>query len=809
MKKTISINLNGQIFNIEEDGYDKLKNYLSALTKYFSSYGDSKEILTDIEGRIAEKFDDYLKKEEKQAITINNIDSLISSMGTVADFEAIKEEEDLANASLGLEPEPDFVKPPTSINEEAKAQANTNAEGTMPPLASQKLYRDGQRKLLGGVCAGLAHYFKMDVIWIRLLFLGMLGFVPLLAGFSAAIFLVYIACWIAFPVNNNLAEDENIKKFFRDSDRKVLGGVASGLAKYTGIDLGLMRLIFVLGIFLAGTGVMVYIILWAITPFAKTITERMQMKGEAITIENIESNIKNAKNFSPQNESALTSILLLPFRLIGKFFSALAPLFSVSGSIIRILAGVLVLIIGVIVVISLIVALFSGLGAFGNLPIGQIDGMPLYRFDAPKIMFLFIFAAIVVPFVILALAGLSLVSRKNQFSGTTWQILGGMFLAGVLGSALSISKYAGNFQYKSKIETTTALQPTVATPTFDVIENDDDENFLAVHYYLKPSSDNQFRFEQKYQARGSSEQVAQKYAQGIKFNFTQKDSLISLGRNFGLAESAPFRRQDLFVNILVPQNKPFIITRRLAHQIHNINLDWDTINWENGVYHIEDHAAARFIFKEDGTLQCLDSKVTSSLKEGPISDEDYGYHKEFVVQDFDDLEIAGVLKVELSTESNNKISASANDSENMDKLKFNQNGRKIFLDAKEADIVLKISAKDLKNILLSDEVRLDLKNGNFQNLNIKMRNQAMADFQGNTNEMNIDIADESQLWAKEFSANNINIEARNTAKATINVKSKLNAKAQDEAKIEYMGNAGSIQLNPSGNSEILKYKEEE
>jgi hypothetical protein len=63
MKKTISINISGQVFNIEEDGYDKLKGYLGAITKYFSSYGDSKEILTDIEGRIAEKFFDYLKKD--------------------------------------------------------------------------------------------------------------------------------------------------------------------------------------------------------------------------------------------------------------------------------------------------------------------------------------------------------------------------------------------------------------------------------------------------------------------------------------------------------------------------------------------------------------------------------------------------------------------------------------------------------------------------------------------------------------------------------------------------------------------------
>ena len=50
------INIGGIIFHIEEDGYDKLKNYLDSVNKYFSSFEDSKEIIDDIEGRIAEIF---------------------------------------------------------------------------------------------------------------------------------------------------------------------------------------------------------------------------------------------------------------------------------------------------------------------------------------------------------------------------------------------------------------------------------------------------------------------------------------------------------------------------------------------------------------------------------------------------------------------------------------------------------------------------------------------------------------------------------------------------------------------------------
>ena len=56
MKKTVSINIGGIIFHIEEDGYDKLKNYLDSVNKYFSTFEDSGEIIADIESRIAEIF---------------------------------------------------------------------------------------------------------------------------------------------------------------------------------------------------------------------------------------------------------------------------------------------------------------------------------------------------------------------------------------------------------------------------------------------------------------------------------------------------------------------------------------------------------------------------------------------------------------------------------------------------------------------------------------------------------------------------------------------------------------------------------
>ena len=75
MKKTISINIGGNIFHIEEEGYNKLKSYLDSVYAFFSTFEDSKEITDDIENRIAEKFYSKLKKN-KEAISAKQVNEL-------------------------------------------------------------------------------------------------------------------------------------------------------------------------------------------------------------------------------------------------------------------------------------------------------------------------------------------------------------------------------------------------------------------------------------------------------------------------------------------------------------------------------------------------------------------------------------------------------------------------------------------------------------------------------------------------------------------------------------------------------------
>ena len=163
MNKTIIININGFIFHIEEDAYEILKNYMTDVKRHFLNSADSLEITTDIENRIAEMFTEILAAENKQVIIEQDVKGVVEQMGSVADFET---SEDEANSTLH----------------------ETHIYNT----GNRKLFRDSENHLLAGVCSGLANYFDIRAIWVRL------AFILAIAFFGTGVVL-YIIFWIVVP----------------------------------------------------------------------------------------------------------------------------------------------------------------------------------------------------------------------------------------------------------------------------------------------------------------------------------------------------------------------------------------------------------------------------------------------------------------------------------------------------------------------------------------------------------------------------------------------------------------------------------
>lgn len=77
------------------------------------------------------------------------------------------------------------------------------------------------------------------------------------------------------------------KKLYRNPDDKKIAGVCSGLAEYFNIDVTLMRIIFVVALFGYGATLLAYIVLWIAMPEALTVSQKMEMRGESVTAENI------------------------------------------------------------------------------------------------------------------------------------------------------------------------------------------------------------------------------------------------------------------------------------------------------------------------------------------------------------------------------------------------------------------------------------------------------------------------------------------------------------------------------------------
>ncbi|GAB3251416.1 hypothetical protein GCM10027347_09840 [Larkinella harenae] len=594
MKKTISINISGVIFHIEEDGYDKLKGYLTSIQHYFSTYEDSQEIITDIENRIAEKLLNKLKAAEKQAnprqvVTLDDVNELILSMGTVADFEAIEEEDVIGTTSAsGSRSQSTFETVPP-VSESRSGNGNFAGSGPVPPhsgnVPPRKLYRDLRRKIAGGVASGIANYFNIDPVWVRLIFVTLILALPPFSGIfgngggeffgslSGFTVVLYIAMWIAFPGSTTLEDDKSVKKFYRNPDDKVLGGVASGIAAYFGIDSGVVRLLFVLTIFLFGTGLLAYIVLWIISPPANTLTEKMEMQGEPITLSNIESNIKRSLDISETaEESTLAKILLFPFRIIAMIFnglgSALGPMARGFISIIRVLAGVFLVVVGFAVMIGSLGALGTIFGLQG-LNFGDNEILYMIQREVPPLMVLSGFITAFLPGLGLAILGLMIISQRAMVTTAIALTLLSIWFAGLIGLAATVPPLVSEFRSRSHVEETEAIAPPAAIPTLDINDIYDNNGDFHTSIELEGIDGASWKLMKRLEAQGPNRQAAQRNAKTIIYSWAVKDSLIRFDNAFEIKSGSRFRGQDVDVTVYIPYERPFRMTEAFARHIRN------------------------------------------------------------------------------------------------------------------------------------------------------------------------------------------------------------------------------------------------
>ena len=280
MKKTFTISLGHLVFNVEEDAYDVLKMYLDSIKNYFQKMENDSEIISDFELRIAENFSSKLSSG-KQYINLSDVKEVIQIMGSLDDFQEIYNDTE-------------------NETENIKEEKKTN----------NKLYRDSSNRIIAGVCSGVAEYFKIDPIIVRVLF-----FIAVPLNL-----IVYIIFWIGIPSKDF---DPDLRKvLYRDKENGVIGGVSKGLSNYLKIDANIIRVVFVVSLFFGGAGLLFYLLLWIFTKEAKTIGEKMNMSGFNVNLSNIEDFIKKKTKNLNSPENTLTKVFLFPFRLLAPLINA-------------------------------------------------------------------------------------------------------------------------------------------------------------------------------------------------------------------------------------------------------------------------------------------------------------------------------------------------------------------------------------------------------------------------------------------------------------------------------------------------------
>lgn len=580
MKKNISINISGIIFHIEEDGYERLKNYLDSVHQYFSSFDESSEIISDIEGRIAEIFLSKLN-EGKQIITLEDVEALITTMGSVQDFKEAEE---------------------TTAETHEKTYTDEEYEETFE-RETRKLYRDANRKILGGVSSGIANYFRIDPLWIRLIL------VLLTVGSYGGLIIAYILLWIFLPESHELKEDQKIKKMYRNPQDKVIAGVSSGIAAYFGVDVTLIRLLFVIFTFIGGSGLLAYIILWIVTPEARSLTDRMQMKGDPITLSNIEANIKKSLKVTPsEDENILVKILLFPFRLLAAIFKglghALGPFLNFLVEFVRVAAGLLLVFIGFSLLFGTLVAVGILIGVWPELMdsgvfVGFGDiGIPLEVIENsfPFFTGLAAFVITVVPAVFLLLLGISAIAKRIIFSTATgWTLLALFFVSAIILS-VNIPAMIWNFQEEGEHREVVSYTFDEKTPVLKLNEVGFD-NYDVTSLRLRGHEGADYKLVQTFESQGASRREANENAQMITYNVERQDSILIFDSNIKFKEDAKFRAQRLEMTLYIPYESVFVIDPGLRHILRN------TI-YQSG-YSLRDLENNKWKFEEDGDLKCI------------------------------------------------------------------------------------------------------------------------------------------------------------------------------------------------------------
>ena len=628
MKKVININFQGRVIPIEETAYEILQQYIDSLRKYFANEEGRDEIINDIESRIAELFSERLKKGAT-CITDDDVNAVVANMGRPSDFEQANTEGGAATASTA-----------GAYSQQQQSQQQSEPSYANTARGRGRLYRNADDKILGGVCSGLANYFGIDPVVMRILFVVFVG----------ALFWVYIVLWIIVPSQS--AQSNITKRLYRSADDKVIGGVCGGLSAYFNISNWIPRLIFalplIIGIIsspfnmwwgdwdfwwgpkvvtgsLGFTLFVTYLILWISVPVAVTAAEKLEMRGERVDLNSIRNTVKeDLESFAHRMGDKAKAMGQAASAQAKTYADSAAPAArsarSGFGHVIGILFKAFFLFIAGIIAITLFGVLMGLLfGGFVVFPFKDFFLEGVWQNALAWLSLLFFLGIPIIALMTWLIRRIVGVRSRNHYLKYVFATL---WIIGLVSFIILMGTYTRNFRMEGeKVDVVSTVQPSTGKIYVDVapgkmhyytggewfgVDWDDDwpiyganEDTLMlnnVRLHVARSKDSLFHVYKKLVSKGRNKMTATQLAEKIQFEVVQSDSVLTLPKGFGISRNEKFRNQRVEIVIEVPVGKKiqfdervndyawYVITFNNRRGWNVENDEWDyTYGWRSGL----------------------------------------------------------------------------------------------------------------------------------------------------------------------------------------------------------------------------------
>lgn len=564
MEKIIQINYQGRNLSIEENAYAAFQQYENELKNYFKNEEAGDEVIIDLQDRIAEILDLKLNAGSS-AITLIDIEEVMNIIGR-----------------------------PSDLSDAPKETINSNSFAE-----KKKLYRDSAKpgKFIAGVCSGIANYFAIDPLAVRLLFI-LFTFMGAIQFFSFNIGIIgYIILWIVLPAKE--LKDTVTKKLFRNPMDKVLGGVCGGVSHFFNVEVWVVRLLFLLPLLLnaftsnwlfagqrshllgisAGSFMfLTYLVLWLIVPLAKSSTDYMLLKGEPINISTIQNPL--AVNVVKQASSSGTNSFLkvVAYILLAAFIMSLIPMGAgaLFLSIFTFKLSDIILFSALNKTLALLALLFGLALPFVWLITGLIRRLAGFKPNK------FLRATYLTLHVVGWVAAFALVTNLVRTNNTM-----------VSKDAKFVINTKQDTLFVKALDSNKTVESNVIfdlNQVSNLVHTEGSKHYInGVRLKYKPTDEPDFFVEVEKTSFGTDKTEADANIYNIQYESLVKDNVLFLPAVLGVSRFQPYHFQNVKVTIYVPRNKTLLVTKEYRKAISkslridkkNFNINFDEKNPKN------------------------------------------------------------------------------------------------------------------------------------------------------------------------------------------------------------------------------------